>query len=740
MKRVSVYILFSLAIVVSFVFFELAIDRHDWTTYYRNHFAANADRLQDEAILARAFSIATDNVDQLIELLNSRAKTDGIDIWVLIYDGAIYKTNILNKELGHYRFSLNEPGALHDVHEKNYYYVTTNLKGKFQLVVGLRFHEDIFYEELLSERKGLIVEYVLGIILIACLIFVFFFRDIMRVLKNLQTRGDKTYDTSKARSKEAEMITRGFSAYEGHAKKLEEERDLLSWQVLPALRTELMSGRTPPYDFNCTLVRTDFNNFSKIYNEYPVEEFTATINDFFTDVTHIVSRYGGLVHEFIGDEVIFYFKDEDTGDSPAIAVSALRDINEAASKYNRLTLAERGYAFTVKSTFATGKIRFAKFVNGFNLAGSILIETVRILSHVVEKSGNVIIFDDRHFEAVQEIANTAYHATAMLRGFSKEKILLIYHGHKELNAVLDAAAPTNLEKLRYYRSDADIAQALTWARSRSEAGDVPNALRVIGLMRLFAVTKTDGHAQATLAEWLEELSMDLASVGVQKGERVDSEHAKILASDRDGQLRILASALRLIENLVPKKDFDLEFGARFDHILQRAKLIDDRRVVANALDVLSHFKSKKYPVISSDLLKHPDNRVAANAIVNEGIKEITPRVMRHLRKMLASRTPVHQASALYAMGELVGHYRLKDPVYLSTQLKFQDVLQKIPDYARNDDAMVRRQALIAARKAGEFQIFERIWALVDSNPADSAFAREVQEHMGMKPESRKDAA
>jgi class 3 adenylate cyclase len=739
MKRVSIYILFAIAIMGSFIFFELAFDRLDWISFYREHFAENADRLEDQAVLTSALFTTSDSLDATTELLNSQTRLGGIDFWLLLYDGKLYATNIPEAERDHFRFSFGEPRSLHVVDRPEYSYVTMNLKEKFQLVVGLRYHEDLFFKSELQKREIIITRYIFGIVMLALLVFVFFFRDIMRALKNLQNKGKRNYVQQSVRSKEADMLTRGFSAYEDHAKQLRDERDLLSWQVLPALRTELMSGRTPPYDFNCTLVRTDINNFSKIYNEYPVEEFTATINDFFTDVTHIVSRYGGLVHEFIGDEVIFYFKDEDTGDSPAIALSAIRDINEVASKYNRLTLAERGYAFTVKSTLATGKIRFAKFVNGFNLAGSILIETVRILSHVIEKSGNVIIFDDRHFDAVKEIANTAHHGTAMLRGFSKEKVLLIYHGHKELKAVLDAAVPANLEKLKYYRSDADIAQALIWARSRSEAGDVTNALKVIGLMRLFAVTKTDGHAQATLAEWLEELSMDLASVAG-KGASVDSEQAKVLAADRDGQLRVLASALRLIENLVPKKDFDLEFGARFDHILQRAKLIDDRRVVANALDVLSHFKSKKYPVISSDLLKHPDNRVAANAIVNEGIKEITPRVMRHLRKMLASRTPVHQASALYAMGELVGHYRLKDPVYLSTQLKFQDVLHKIPDYVTDEDPMVRRQALIAARKSAEPLIFARIWALVDSNPSNSAFAREVQEHMGMKLESRRDAA
>ena len=751
MKRLPIILLFGIAIVTCFVSFELYFDRQDWARIYRSDYVIQADRLEDEAVLARAVLISRDNVDDLVEVLHSLTKLNNIDFWYLLYDGKLYDTNVEEGERDRYLFTLQEPRILHYVDNakysrEKYSYVSIDLKEKFQLVVGLKYHEEAFFRNQLVERKSAMITYLFGIIFLALGTFAFFFRDIMRAIKNLQNNGKRSYVDSTVRSKEADLLTRGFAAYEGHARRLEEERDLLSWQVLPALRTELMSGRAPPYDFNCTLVRTDINNFSKIYNEYPIEEFTETINEFFTEVTHIVSRYGGLIHEFIGDEVLFYFKDEDSGDSPLIALSALRDINEAAARINKRTSLERGYAFTIKSSFAHGKIRFARFVNGFNLAGSILIETVRILSHVVEKSGNVVIFDDRHRSAVENVVNAGWHGNAMLRGFTSEKVLFIYLGHKDLSLILDDKNPNNIEKLRYYRSDADILQCLAWARTQAAKGDVTNALKVVGLMRLFAITKADGRAQHDLANWLDELYLDLAATpahtssntGADKG--VSESEAKVLASDRDGQLRVFASALRLIENLVPKKDFDLEFGARFNQILQKAKTIDDRRVVANALDVLSYFKSKKYPVISDELLRHPDNRVAANAIVNEGIKELTPRIVRQLRKMLSSKIPVNQASGIYALGELVAHYRLKDPVYLSTQLKFNDLVLSIPNYASSTDVMVRRQTLIAARKAGDAKIYAEIWAMVDVSPSNSAFAQEVQDHMGMKPEGLKDAA
>ena len=89
---------------------------------------------------------------------------------------------------------------------------------------------------------------------------------------------------------------------------LENENLLFKNQVLPALRKELESGQQAPYEFNCTLVRVDINNFTQIFSNHDRTEFMATINEFFVGVTHIVSRYGGFVHELIGVKCSFILK------------------------------------------------------------------------------------------------------------------------------------------------------------------------------------------------------------------------------------------------------------------------------------------------------------------------------------------------------------------------------------------------------------------------------------------------
>ena len=106
-----------------------------------------------------------------------------------------------------------------------------------------------------------------------------------------------------------------------------------------------------------------------------------------------------------------------------------------------------------------------------------------------------------------------------------------------------------------------------------------------------------------------------------------------------------------------------------------------------------------------------DNRVAANALVHEGLREISPFVVKRLRKMMRSREALRVSSALYALGEVAVHHKKRDSVYFSTRTDFQNLLQEIPRYVFHEDERVRRQALVAARKIADQQIAKAIWVL-----------------------------
>ena len=91
-----------------------------------------------------------------------------------------------------------------------------------------------------------------------------------------------------------------------------------------------------------------------------------------------------------------------------------------------------GYPFTVKSSLAHGRVRFGPLVNGFSLAGSVLIETVRILSHIVEKEGNVIYFDSSHLNWISALFTVEESLQTQLKGFHGTRTLFACRSRKTL--------------------------------------------------------------------------------------------------------------------------------------------------------------------------------------------------------------------------------------------------------------------------------------------------------------------
>lgn len=718
MKRFSAYFLASILVITSYILIDYQLGQRIYRENYQTEFSILVSNLPDEALLAKAYLASVDSSEKLEELLKSRVKTMSIDFWMLYHRDKLYKTNLSDLQavsLDIRAEDLQSQNQLRMVNGANHAFYVSDVGNNFTLIVGKAYDLDGYISRLNSRR---IREALVDILLAgfaAAAIFAYFFRDIVKAVALISRQGRRNFRNLSVHSKEAELVVRGFSAYEDRTHELEAENDLLSWQVLPALRTELQSGKEPPYDFKCTMVRTDINNFSKIYNEFPLAPFMATINDFFTDVTHVVSRYGGLVHEFVGDEVIYYFKDEDVGNSVATAVSAIRDINEIAAHYNRRTVKERGYPFTVKSSIAEGSIQFRRFVNGFNLAGAVLIETVRILSHVHDKVDSSVVFNTRHVAKLDGVIQTLPFAKVHLKGYSEEQELVAYDGHRDLDQLLHALNDNNVGLLRYYRSDADIVKILHWLSVAGMKGRYVLAQKVLAVLRAIHVTRADFAVPIVLAEWLENLLNRL--------ERVEE-------ADTQKHLQLLSSAIRLIENLIPKSQFD----ERLEAICRQAATTKNRRLIANALDVLTLMKSNAEPQFSKKLLEHEDNRVVANALVHEGSREITPLVLKRLRKMLSNREEKFVASALYALGEIAAHHKARDPIYYQTQVSMHTIIASLPTYIKESSEMIRKQAMMAAKKIGDEKILTDMKTQIRAS-GDERLAKEAAEYLGVEDDS-----
>lgn len=726
MKRFSVYFLFGITIITAITIYDYYSNVLILSSRYNKSLAKRVNRLNEEALVAKLYYTARPDARELSEFLESRRHLESLDFWALVGPTQeIVKTSIAPTEMTAFQFDLHTPNtSISSPSSKKYFYAVEHISDGSSLVVGLRQAKEEFIETQFSKVQFTLVRYLIGLCALSFAVFAFYFRDIQQSIREVSRGGRKSFGKIQTHSREAEILIRGLESYDQRTGHLKQEKELLIWQVLPSLRTELMSGRTPPYEFDCTLVRADINNFTKIYNENPVEPFTSTIHEFFTDVSHVVARYHGLIHEFIGDEVIFYFKDENCGNSVLAALSAIRDIHSVAERYNEMTLGQRGYPFTIKSTFAHGRLRFGKFVNGYNIAGPSLIETVRILSHVHEKDGNVIVFDARHLDAIEDAYITKPYATVHLKGFQGEKHLVAClsrrHSIEEmLTPSQSTERGTPPEFLRYCRSDDDIASMLTWAKkaSQSQKPDYTAVImELISVIRQVPVTQTNGIPQQLLISWIDEL---------------------LIEANGPFSLRVLPTLIRLAQNLFPKSQYSRDL----DQVLRTALTFRDPRVVANAVETLAHFQTDYEPNIGELLARHTDNRITANAIIYEGLHEISSSIIKKLRTMLTSKSAAEIASGLYAYGEISLHHRSKDPVYYRTQVQFQKLSVILIRLVQHDDAKVKRQLFSAVKKVGDDSLTESIWkAVFQRANSDPDLVALATQHLGEPKGDRQKAA
>jgi adenylate cyclase len=691
MRRLPLLLSFAIAVVAGTVVVELVTDRVDWIGFYKKAYQEKCVGLVDEAAFAKAYLLAIGNLDDLALALNNERKRGNLDFWLVYRGQDAVRHSDAAEDLALARFDLGSGGALQMT--KQYSYVSRPMGGDYSIVVGLRYDEEHFFSTELAGRKGVILTFVgnLSIVIIAA--FLFFFREISSLARELagQTR---SFARKRLGSREAALLAQGLAALERRSRDLGQERDRLRLQVLPSLRAELASGREPPYEFECALARTDINGFSMIFNTRPRDEFMATVDAFFAELSQAVARYGGLMHEFVGDEAIYYFKDDASGNSVAAALAAIREANAIASRINERVAPERGYPFTVKSTLAHGRLRYGQFLRGYNLAGAPLIESVRLLANVREKDGNVAVFASRHAERAAAVARLSPYGTVELKGFIGTHSLFRYDGHLPIESHFEAAASgRGGEQLAFYRSDADLVAILERARAEAQkpAGG-ERALRLLdGYARACELFASDGRPAKALLDWLE---AELAAA-----EAFPATASEALDSSRS---RRVSSLLAGVKNLVPGSLFD----TRAEGLLRRgAALKRWPRAAANAIDAMAHFNLQgaieMTQLYGSRLEPSVDARLEAVALQVRGWRELDRATLKGLRKMLRASDPRRRASALYAIGELAAYHRERDLVYFQSHLAFAGLVDSLPAFAADPEAMVRNQALVAARKAGD---------------------------------------
>lgn len=533
---------------------------------------------------------------------------------------------------------------------ENFRFIVTKLAPEWEIRIGVNLDREAFFFELddLVKEENLRIFWATAILTI--LIFLFVSKDIRRAVSVLQRRGGDRLRAVRTYSTEADLMLRSVLGFEGMVGRLKEEQKRLSAQVLPSLKTELHLGKKPPYDFDCTLVRTDINNFSEIFRKFPTDVFLAQINEFFNDCSHIISRYEGLIHEFVGDEIIFYIKDRPQINSFTLALRCLDEINQAAEKMHQRTTRESGYDFRVKSSAAHGTLRFGPLLNGFSIAGSSLIETVRILSAVHEKTENSVYFDSRHLGLLHDGIFHSVAAQVQLKGMDGERTLLKYQGHRPLHQIITSADERIVSD---YRSIGDFIFILQTVRTfkASEESRLANLL-----MTAISQLRLTGHEPKVAIEAAQTVSYVLEN-------SMDAKISSALTASL-GRLGLEADETR-------REDFF--------KLIARCLRAKEPRVVANTLDALFELKRKEVElpefliVECRKLGRRPEARIRANLFALEATIGFAQPLLEGLKKMVEKGTDAEAKSAYFAIQRIESYFLDLDPVYLKTQVEFENI-------------------------------------------------------------------
>lgn len=704
MKKRSILLIFSAALLVfSFIQYRLDV-RSANLKGFEIQLVERERSIRLVSALTESL-IVTDRRDVIEGHLQDAVRVGWIDFYMLTFDGNVVMFDSLrplSDDAYGTLMQTHPPDTFwefHSAHEsvssirgpaskavsgiEDFRFFEADLGGSRRLKLGFNSNREAFLAEMEVARAGENHRIFVLSLIIAFGVFLFSARDLLLVTKIIRTKGVRGLRELRVFSKEAAVLQQGLTGFGETVHRLTKENKALEAQVLPSLRSEIHSGKKPPYDFNCTMVRTDINNFTQIFHAHPADVFLATINEFFTECSHIISRYDGFIHEFVGDEIIYYFKDEQHANSFTAALACAREIEAVAESIHARTQKERGYAFRIKSSLAYGKIRFGALLNGFSLAGSPLIETTRILSAVSEKNENTIHFDAANVMRLNSLVEFAESFRASLKGLDGERSFVRYTHHRDIESVLhdfDEHPSQWPHALADYRSDRALIAMLNVI---AQAPSRPSAQAALHLLGHLNITKCS-------AEWPRSIVSTVRALQDRSG------------SDAAAVDRALATLAGSLARLVPAANID----AGIHDVLVDLIEDGDARVVANTIEALQTLRkmdptTRHARMVELDrrLVDSKNTRVAANALVYMGTREISPDVIRRLRKLLES-SDVHQAAAgLFAWGEIASHHLSEDLVYFRTQSEFLALEDDFESVVKRHPS-ITRHAHEARRKAG----------------------------------------
>jgi len=179
---------------------------------------------------------------------------------------------------------------------------------------------------------------------------------------------------------------------------------------------------------NVTVLFADIRGFTSLSEKLTAEEVSVILNDYFTEIEPIISKYNGVINKFIGDAVLAIFGEPIQDKNHAI--NAVRCANEMLEKIEQLQqkwLAEGKPKIEIGVGINTGEAFVGNIGSEKRLEYTVIGDMVNLASRI--ESYNKVyktnfLISSTTYEKVRDIADVIKISEVTIRG--KAKKLNIY--------------------------------------------------------------------------------------------------------------------------------------------------------------------------------------------------------------------------------------------------------------------------------------------------------------------------
>lgn len=527
----------------------------------------------------------------------------------------------------------------------------------YSLTLGTSHDRKVFLQSYFQVYAGKILFDILLITILSGLLIYFVLRDLIQLSKILRRNSPQKLQDFKAKSLETQVLTSATQSFDNLSKELAWEAQVFSSSLGAAITTELRRGTKSPTAFPAALVRVDLNQYTQKFLSTDLQDMIRVLNNYFKSAREIIERHHGLIYEYVGDEILFFFKDPKLSqdDLYRIAVLCVRDLFTEIEFLNLKN-------FTVKASISCGDLNFIKLDQGYSFTGVSLIQSARMLGQISNKNTNALILLQHDFSKIENLVSEKSDVSVPLKGFDGDFALTEITKFHAMNS----HEPTPW----HFRSTPD-------------------------LIRAFVSLKE--YLQAKNTEKSQILVSELSRIRVQQADSLLSEaylQAFHLIVKDPFEQKILSGLVSLGQQYVTQD----QYMAEMKPLLETVNKSSDPRVRANALLTRAHFESD----IDLDVATlRSSNRYMADALFVLGRVSVDKKILQQIDWMIHHSERNYQASAFYLCSALLKYHRDNDPVYFNANPLFEKLKEFLRLSLKKSDSDLHKHALNYQSLTGE---------------------------------------